>query len=65
VGLPYIEVHLSNLAARERYRRHSLLSGRASGVVFGFGPAGYSLAMRGLVDRLRADDTSGTASADT
>jgi 3-dehydroquinate dehydratase-2 len=65
VGLPYIEVHLSNLAARERYRRHSLLSGRASGVVFGFGPAGYTLAMRGLVDRLRADDASGSTSADT
>lgn len=65
VGLPYVEMHLSNLAARERFRRHSLLSGRASGVVMGFGAAGYSLAIRGLVDRLHADSAGGERAADT
>jgi 3-dehydroquinate dehydratase-2 len=65
VGLPYIEVHLSNLAARERFRRHSLLAARASGIVMGFGAAGYSLAVRGLVDRLRAAGGSGSAATDT
>lgn len=65
VGLPYVEVHLSNLAARERFRRHSLLSARAAGVVMGFGAAGYSLAIRGLVDRLRAKSAGGGRAADT
>jgi 3-dehydroquinate dehydratase-2 len=65
MGLPYIEVHLSNLAARERFRRHSLLSGRSGGVVMGFGAAGYSLAIRGLVDRLRAESARGGQRADT
>jgi len=66
VELPYIEVHLSNLAARERFRRHSLLAARSAGVIMGFGAAGYSLAIRGLVDRLRSKSEPGeSAAADT
>ncbi len=53
-GCPFVEVHISNPAARERFRRHSYLSDVASGVVFGFGVHGYLLALRGLVHRLAA-----------
>lgn len=53
-GHPFVEVHISNPAARERFRRHSYLSDVASGVVFGFGVHGYLLGLRGLVHRLAA-----------
>ncbi|MGH7505608.1 MAG: type II 3-dehydroquinate dehydratase [Longimicrobiales bacterium] len=53
VGRPYVEVHLSNLGAREPFRRTSLLAPRASGIVMGFGADGYLLALRGLVEPLR------------
>lgn len=53
VGRPFVEVHLSNTAGRERFRRHSYLSGVAAGVVFGFGVQSYLLGLRGLVARLR------------
>jgi 3-dehydroquinate dehydratase-2 len=53
VSVPFVEVHLSNIAARERFRRHSYLSDVAAGVVFGFGVRSYLLGLRGLVDRLR------------
>ena len=52
VGLPFVEIHLSNTAARERFRRHSFLAPVAAGVVMGFGSHGYLLALRGLVDRI-------------
>ena len=52
VGRPYVEVHLSNLSAREEFRQRSLLAARAQGIVQGFGPLGYELALRGLVSRL-------------
>jgi 3-dehydroquinate dehydratase-2 len=52
VGLPFVEVHISNTAAREDFRSRSYLSSIAVGVVFGFGVHGYLLALRGLVDRL-------------
>jgi 3-dehydroquinate dehydratase-2 len=54
VDRPYVEVHLSNLSAREPFRQHSLLAPRARGVVMGFGVEGYSLAVRGLVSHLRS-----------
>lgn len=54
VERPFVEVHLSNTAGRERFRRHSYLSGVASGVVYGFGVESYLLGLRGLVARLRA-----------
>ncbi|MEO5510322.1 MAG: type II 3-dehydroquinate dehydratase [Longimicrobiales bacterium] len=55
VGKPYVEVHISNVAARENFRHQSLLSAKAVGVVTGFGPASYSLGLTGLVGRLRRD----------
>lgn len=53
VGRPFVEVHLSNTAARERFRRHSFLAPVAQGVVFGFGEESYLLGFRGLVAHLR------------
>jgi 3-dehydroquinate dehydratase-2 len=44
-GKPTIEVHLSNIFARERFRRHSYVSPVAAGVICGLGPAGYVLAL--------------------
>ena len=52
VALPFVEVHLSNTAAREPFRRQSYLSGLASGVVYGFGVDSYLLGLRGLVARI-------------
>ena len=53
IDRPFVEVHLSNTAARERFRRHSYLSPVASGVVYGFGVESYLLGLQGLVARLR------------
>jgi 3-dehydroquinate dehydratase-2 len=53
VGRPFVEVHLSNLNARESFRRQSLLAPRASGVVMGFGADSYLLGLRGLIAQLR------------
>lgn len=52
VSLPYVEVHLSNIYAREPERRHSWLAPGAIGIVAGFGAEGYELALRGLVKAL-------------
>lgn len=46
VGVPFIEVHLSNLYKREPFRQHSYLSDLAVGLVCGFGPLGYEAALR-------------------
>ncbi len=54
VGRPFVEVHLSNTAGRERFRHRSFLAPVASGVVYGFGTQSYLLGLRGLVARLRA-----------
>ena len=53
VGIPFVEVHLSNTAAREPFRRDSFLSSVALGVVYGFGPQSYLLGLRGLTAHLR------------
>ena len=45
VALPFIEVHLSNVHAREEFRRHSYLSDAAQGVICGLGAAGYEYAL--------------------
>ena len=45
VGIPFIEVHLSNVHAREEFRQHSYLSDIAVGVITGFGSQGYSFAL--------------------
>jgi len=52
VAMPFIEVHLSNVHAREAFRRHSYLSDLAVGVICGLGPIGYSLALAAAVQRL-------------
>lgn len=52
VAIPAIEVHLSNVHAREEFRRHSYISGVVVGQVCGLGAQGYLLALRGLLGRL-------------
>ncbi len=52
-GPPALEVHLSNIHARERFRRRSVTAGACLGGVYGLGPAGYVLALEGLVAHLR------------
>jgi 3-dehydroquinate dehydratase II len=54
VARPFVEVHLSNVFAREPFRHRSFLADRAVGVVSGFGPNSYFLGLRALVDHLRA-----------
>jgi 3-dehydroquinate dehydratase-2 len=51
-GLPCVELHLSNVHAREEFRHISMIAPVCIGQVLGFGPASYLLALRGLVDYL-------------
>jgi 3-dehydroquinate dehydratase-2 len=52
VGVPFIEVHLSNVFAREAFRHHSYLSDIAVGCIVGLGPIGYELALDAACARL-------------
>lgn len=52
VAIPFIEVHLSNVHAREEFRRHSYFSDIASGVISGLGAQGYELALAAILRRL-------------
>lgn len=52
VAVPFIEVHLSNVHAREPFRRHSYFSDIAAGSIAGFGALGYELALSAALDRL-------------
>ncbi|MDC8013408.1 type II 3-dehydroquinate dehydratase [Tahibacter soli] len=52
VALPFIELHLSNVHAREPFRRHSYLSDIAVGVIAGFGADSYRLALQAALRRL-------------
>lgn len=52
VNIPFIEVHLSNVHAREEFRKHSYFSDIAVGVISGLGPIGYELALRAAHDYL-------------
>jgi 3-dehydroquinate dehydratase-2 len=54
VAIPFVELHLSNTHAREPFRHRSLLADKAVGVICGFGPVSYRLALEGLVAHLRA-----------
>lgn len=56
VQVPFAEVHLSNIYAREPERRHSMLSDAAVAVIAGFGAMSYELALRGLVAKLSSND---------
>lgn len=51
---PKVEVHLSNIAAREPFRQHSVISAAVDGVVTGFGPASYWLGLSAVVQLIRA-----------
>lgn len=57
-GVPVIEVHISNVHAREAFRHHSWLSPVAAGIIVGFGIDGYALAIDGLVRRYAQRSTS-------
>ncbi len=52
VGIPYVELHLSNTFGREQFRHKSFISDRAVGVVSGFGVMSYQLAFQGLLAHL-------------
>ena len=53
-GIPFVEVHLTNIFSREQSRRSSALADAAVGLVCGFGAMSYELALRGLAARLAA-----------
>ena len=49
IETPVVEVHISNIHAREEFRKHSYISPNASGVLFGFGLKGYDLAIQSFI----------------
>jgi 3-dehydroquinate dehydratase II len=51
--IPFIEVHLSNVQAREPFRKHSYFSDIAAGVISGLGAQGYELALAAAIERLK------------
>jgi 3-dehydroquinate dehydratase-2 len=54
VALPFIEVHITNIHAREPFRQHSYLSDIASGVICGLGTIGYELALQAAIKKLNS-----------
>ncbi|NEV62071.1 type II 3-dehydroquinate dehydratase [Thiorhodococcus minor] len=58
VAIPFIEVHLSNVHAREPFRAHSYFSDVAVGVISGLGAEGYALALRAVLSRLAQDHSN-------
>jgi len=54
ISPPVVELHISNIHARESFRGQSVITAVAAGMICGFGTAGYELAVRGLVEALRA-----------
>ncbi|MBX5466522.1 MAG: 3-dehydroquinate dehydratase [Firmicutes bacterium] len=59
LGLPVVEVHLTNVYAREAFRARSLVAPVVWGQISGFGPLGYRLAISALAARLGGGDTGG------
>ena len=53
--LPFIEVHLSNIHARESFREHSYLSATARGIIMGLGVNGYQLALAAAIEQIKVD----------
>ncbi len=58
LGLPAVEVHLSNIHAREEFRRHSIIATATIGQISGFGPDSYSLALRALASHFSSHERS-------
>jgi 3-dehydroquinate dehydratase-2 len=54
-GIPFVEVHLSNVHAREPFRQHSYFSDLALGVITGLGSEGYLLALEYLLSKISAE----------
>ena len=52
IAIPYIEIHISNVHAREPFRHHSYLSDKAVGVICGLGTQGYELALAAAMNQL-------------
>lgn len=57
VSIPFIEVHLSNVHARENFRQHSYLSDIATGVITGLGHKGYGMALQWAIDSIEQNNT--------
>jgi 3-dehydroquinate dehydratase-2 len=58
VAIPFIEIHISNIHAREEFRRQSYFSDVAAGVIAGLGPQGYALALQ-AADQLLTNPSNG------
>jgi len=58
IGVPFIEIHLSNIYSREPFRHHSYLSDKAIGVISGLGAEGYELALRAAISRVGTHKTT-------